>query len=92
MLSLLLLVGFVGQGEAQATLTRTTLSSAVTDATATTIVVASATGFTAGTTMAYIDREAMDVVSISGDDNNGRGVAGVVAVDQRHNVHGADYR
>ena len=51
---------------AQATLTSTTLSAAVTSASATTIRVASATGFTANTTMAYLDKEAVPVTAVNG--------------------------
>jgi len=50
---------------AQVTLTSTTLSVAITDASSTSIRVTSATGFAAGS-IAYVDREALRVVSASG--------------------------
>ena len=51
----------------QASLTKTTLSSAISTGTNQTIFVASATGITASpVTMLYVDREAMLVLSISG--------------------------
>jgi hypothetical protein len=53
-------------GRAQTILTPTTLSAAVTTLPTRTIVVASATGFTAGQTDVYIDRSLYPVVSVSG--------------------------
>lgn len=50
---------------AQTALTSTTLSAAVTDPQARSIVVASATGFTARTTVLYVDRELMQIVAVS---------------------------
>lgn len=51
---------------AQTALTSTTLSAAVTDTKSTFIVVASATGFTAGSTKALVDNELMDVRAVNG--------------------------
>lgn len=53
-------------GHAQATLTSTTLSAPITSTSANTISVTSATGFTARTTFAFVDREYMAVVAVSG--------------------------
>lgn len=65
-LSLILLVVLLGAfASAQTSLTQTTLSSALTSS-ATIVRVASATGITAGTTLLYVDKEAMFVNSISG--------------------------
>jgi hypothetical protein len=50
----------------QSSFTTTTLAAAVADTSSTSITVASATGFTAGSTSVYIDRELMYVVSVSG--------------------------
>jgi hypothetical protein len=47
-------------------LTPTTLSAAIANSKDVSMVVASATGFTAGTTVAYIDRELVSVKSVSG--------------------------
>lgn len=66
LVSVFLVLGMVPLAQAQTTTTSTTLSAAIADANVTTITVASATGFTANTTMAYVDNEAMDVVSVSG--------------------------
>jgi hypothetical protein len=51
---------------AQTDTTNTTLSAAVTSTSATTIRVTSATGFTAGSTFAYVDHEQMEVLSVTG--------------------------
>jgi hypothetical protein len=51
---------------AQTTTTSTTLSSAVTNTYGQNIKVAAATGFTAGSTFAWIDHEQMEVLSVSG--------------------------
>lgn len=51
---------------AQTATTSTTLSSAITDTSSRTMIVASATGFTAGTTLAYVDNELVEVTSVSG--------------------------
>ena len=61
--ALLLLVG-VAFG--QTTTTSTTLSANVTSASDTLIKVTSATGFTAGSTYAFVDGEYMDVTGVSG--------------------------
>lgn len=62
--ALLLLVG--APVYAQTVLTPTTLSAAVSSGSIKTIVVASATGFTAGQTVAYVDRELMNVLAVNG--------------------------
>jgi hypothetical protein len=61
-----LLVALASAGYPQATLTQTTLAGAVTSDTQTVFYVASATGFVANTTMAYVDQEAVNVVGVSG--------------------------
>lgn len=62
---------------AQTSMTQTVLSSALTLG-GTTMVVGSATGFTANTTRAFIDMEAVDILSVSGTTITlkGRGMAG----------------
>ena len=68
----LLLVGVIG-AEAQATLTSTTLSAAITDTRANrTFTVASATGFSAGR-IAFVDGEAISILSVSGTQIKGIG-------------------
>lgn len=66
LLGVVLLLAMSSLVNAQTALTSTTLSSAVTTVNGKTIVVASATGFTAGTTVAFVDRELMNVVAVSG--------------------------
>lgn len=63
---LVLLLGLAASGFAQTSLTQTTLSSAITDSKAQIVVVASATGITAGTSFLYVDNELMQVNSLSG--------------------------
>lgn len=53
-------------GFAQATLSSTTLSAAMSDASSTTVRVASASGITGTSTMLFVDKEAMFVNSVSG--------------------------
>jgi len=65
LVTLALLIGAVG-ASAQTATTTTTLADAVTSTGATTIRVSSATGFTAGTTWAYVGRELMKVLDVSG--------------------------
>lgn len=65
-LTMVAVLAFAASSFAQTTTTSTTLSSAITSTSATTISVASATGFTAGTTSLFVDRELMDVISVSG--------------------------
>lgn len=68
-----------------ATTTSTTLSANVTTAGATTIQVTSATGFTAGSTHAFVGKEVMDVTAVSGTNITVvRGASGTVA--QPHNA------
>jgi hypothetical protein len=62
----LLLLLAASVGFAQTATTQTTLSAAITSASATTISVASATGFTAGTTFAYTGGELMAVTAVNG--------------------------
>jgi hypothetical protein len=62
--SLLLLAASVGYS--QATLSSTTLGAAVSDAKTQSIKVSSATSITAGTTILFVDEEAMSVNAISG--------------------------
>lgn len=76
--TLALAVGLAASVAAQTTVTSTTLSNAATDS-ATTLVVASATGFDAGD-IAFVDREAMRVVAVSGTNITvQRGWAGTAA-------------
>jgi hypothetical protein len=63
---LVLLLGLAASGFAQTALTQTTLSSAITDSKSQIVVVASATGITAGTSFIYVDNELMQVNSLSG--------------------------
>lgn len=67
---LFLVLGMVSLGQAQTTTTTTTLSAAITqpigEPPQRTISVASATGFTAGTTALFVDRELMMVQAVSG--------------------------
>ncbi len=66
LVSVALLLVLVSTSWAQATLTSTTLSAAVTSTSDQTFRVASATGFTAKTTVAYVDQELVDVTAVSG--------------------------
>jgi hypothetical protein len=66
LLTMVVALGMTGLGHSQATTTATTLSAAVTSSSVTTITVTSATGFTAGTTSAFVGRELMEVISVSG--------------------------
>lgn len=61
-----LLLAFAAFGQATTRLLPTTLSAAISDSKARTMVVASATGFTADTTVAYIDRELVIIRSVNG--------------------------
>lgn len=79
-LALLVLVSspLFAQGTA---LNQTTLSAAMTDTSGTTAVVASATGATASTTVAYIDNELMTINTVSGTTLTvGRGRGGTKSV------------
>jgi hypothetical protein len=62
----LLLVFAIPAAMAQATLSNTTLSAAVTTTSNQMVVIASATGVTAGQTMLFVDKEAMFVNALSG--------------------------
>lgn len=72
LMAVFLVIGMVSLSQAQTTTTSTTLSAAVDNPSTPnnppvgTITVASATGFTAKTTMAYVDQEAMLVTAVSG--------------------------
>lgn len=73
------LLGLSSSLSAQITMTSTTLSTAVTSTSGTTVVVASATGISAGRFL-FIDREFMKVVSVSGTTISVvRGVSGIVS-------------
>jgi hypothetical protein len=61
----LLLIAFAGVSEAQTALTQTTLSAAV-NSSSNRVVVASATGVTANSTMLFIDNEALFVTGVNG--------------------------
>ena len=65
-LSILLVLALAVSGAAQTATTSTTLSAAVTSVSATTFRVTSATGFVANTTWAYVDRELVRVLAVSG--------------------------
>lgn len=66
LVSAFLVLGMISLAQAQTTTTTTTLSTAVANTTDTQLTVASATGFTAGTTSMFVDREYMDVLAVSG--------------------------
>jgi hypothetical protein len=61
----LLLIAFAGVSQAQTALTQTTLSAAV-NSSSNRVVVASATGVTANSTMLFIDNEALFVTGVNG--------------------------
>lgn len=81
LVALFAMLAFTPVLEAQTTTTSTTLSAAITDLTNTTITVASATGFTAGTTAVFIDREYAEIRAVSGTTItlSGRGQGGTRA-------------
>ncbi len=66
LVALLLVVGASAPAFGQASLNTTTLSAAITSTQVRVITVASATGFTAGTTSLYVDRELMAIQAVSG--------------------------
>jgi hypothetical protein len=73
---------------AQTDTTNTTLSSAVTSTSSQTVRVTSATGFTAGSTFAFVDHEQMEVLAVSGTAitvrrGSGSTVAAIHASDAR---------
>ena len=72
LIAALLALASVTGAFAQNSFTVTTLSSAITSTSATQFVVASATGFTANTTSAYIDGELIQVLAVNGTTITGR--------------------
>lgn len=65
-LGMVLLLAMTSLASAQSALSSTTLGAAVSTPSGTTVKVASASGITAGSTLLYVDREAMFVNSVSG--------------------------
>jgi hypothetical protein len=78
--TIFLLFALVASLPAQTVLNPTTLSAAISTTYTRTFSVTSATGFTANTTMAYVDREAILITAVSGTTITGmRGANGTIA-------------